>query len=86
MGGDPPQEVSPFWCPRVLPDPGGQKPLFSPMSQQEKQVSFIGVSKIFSKGRKILLFAQRQEEWMFPQWFPVAARLSTGPGRLVRGC
>lgn len=45
------------------------------MSQQEKQVSFVGVSKIFSKDRKILLFAQRQREWVFPEWFPVAARL-----------
>lgn len=32
-----------------LPDPGGQKPLFSPMCRREKQVSFIGVSEIFSK-------------------------------------
>lgn len=40
------------------------------MSRQEKQVFFIGVSKIFSKDRKILLFAQWRQEWSFPEWFP----------------
>lgn len=80
-GGDQPQEVLPSWCPRVLPDPGGQKPPFSPMSPQEKQVSFIGVSKIFSKGRKILLFAQRQ--WDVPTVVPgdcPSVRLPRPPG------
>lgn len=56
------------------------------MSQQEKHVSFIGVSKIFSKDRKILLFAQWQQEWMFLAWFLGGRPLSACPFCLVCGC
>lgn len=49
-----------FPGPCVLPDPGRQESLFSPISQSEKHVFFTGVSKIFSKDRRILLFAQWQ--------------------------
>lgn len=36
---------------------------------EENQVSFIGVSRIFSQDRKIL-FAQWPWEWVFSEWFP----------------
>lgn len=44
-----------FPGPCVLPDPGRQESFFGPISQSEKCVVFTGVSKIFSKDRKILV-------------------------------
>lgn len=74
--GGQPQEGRPFWRPCVLPDPGRQESLFSPLSQQEKQVFFIGVSKIASRTETFFCLPSGSENGCSQSGSQVAARLS----------